>query len=96
MKVGPDLRDCGGTTAMLIDVRDLEPVPRSQELSTSTIVKGARTPRPHYGFLVRTATQYGMVRQLQAISEDGTEIELFTNRDEALDWLHHQENPKVS
>jgi hypothetical protein len=72
----------------LIDIRDVS-TPDYHEATgiVAAGIKSGALPR-HRAYLVGSAVQFGFVQQLKSLAPKTMEIEIFTNQEQALMWLH--------
>jgi hypothetical protein len=80
-------------TRALIDFRDLSSTASHTEVETiiAAAMKAGGLPL-HRAYVVGSAVQFGLVRQLKALAPtDLVDLEIFTNEEDALLWLWRNE-----
>ena len=78
-------------TRVLFDIRMVASVPpysKVEEIVGAAMKQGGLPLRRAY--LVGSAVQHGVVRQMQALAPPQISIEIFTNEAEAVSWLSSQ------
>jgi hypothetical protein len=76
----------GTETSALIDLRMLASLPPYTEVRT-VMPLGCANWLVRRAYLVASAVQFGMVRQMQALAPPGISIEIFFDETDALRWL---------
>ncbi len=76
-------------TRALIDVRNVESVPDYHEVPAmiQAALKAGGLPL-HRAYVVASAVQFGLVRQMQALSPSEIKVEIFFSESEAIAWLN--------
>lgn len=49
-----------------------------------------RSARGHWAFVVSSTLSHGIVRMFEALSDDAITVQIFRDRDKALNWLLHR------
>ena len=78
-------------TRALLDIRDVETIPSYAEV-TPMIESARRAGSLPWcrAYVVSSAEQFGIVRQMKALAPPGYRIEIFFNDADALAWLRSQ------
>jgi hypothetical protein len=78
-----------GETRVLIDMRNVETVPEYHEVPAmiQAALKAGGLPLRR-AYVVASAVQFGLVRQMQALAPEEIKVEIFFNEGDALAWLH--------
>lgn len=76
-------------TRGLFDIRNVESIPSYSEVSSmiEAAMKSGGLPL-FRAYVVGSAEQFGIVRQMKALAPPGIHVEIFFNEPEALMWLH--------
>ena len=78
-------------TRGLLDIRNVETVPSYVEVTPMIEAASKSGGLPWYrAYVVGSAEQFGLVRQMKALAPAGYRIEIFFNDAEALAWLGGQ------
>ena len=75
-------------TRGLVDIRNVETIPNYADVAA--MIEAARRGggMPWYrAYVVSSAEQFGIVRQMKALAPPGYKIEIFFNEADALAWL---------
>ena len=75
-------------TRGLVDIRNVETIPNYADVAA--MIEAARRDggMPWYrAYVVSSAEQFGIVRQMKALAPPGYKIEIFFNEADALAWL---------
>jgi hypothetical protein len=81
-------------TCCLFDIRDVETVPSYTEVAPMIeAAKKAGGLPLRRAYVVGSAEQFGIVRQMKALAPAGIQVEIFFNDAEALLWLHRTSEP---
>ena len=76
-------------TGGLFDIRHVETIPSYTEVQSmiEAAMKSGGLPL-FRAYLVASAEQFGIVRQMKALAPPGIQVEIFFNEAEAWAWLH--------
>ena len=76
-------------TGGLFDIRHVENIPSYTEVKAmiEAAMKSGGLPL-FRAYLVASAEQFGIVRQMKALTPQGIQVEIFFNEAEAWAWLH--------
>lgn len=76
-------------TRGLFDIRHVEKIPSYTEVASmiEAAMKSGGLPL-FRAYLVASAEQFGIVRQMKALAPPGIQVEIFFTEAEALMWLH--------
>jgi hypothetical protein len=76
------------TTKALFDIRNVETIPSYHEVAPmiAAAMKAGGWPR-HRAYVVASAVQFGLVRQMKALAPPDIQVEVFFDDIEALKWL---------
>jgi hypothetical protein len=75
-------------TRGLLDIRNVETIPDYADVAPmiAAASRGGGLPR-YRAYVVSSAEQFGIVRQMKALAPPGYKIEIFFNDADALAWL---------
>lgn len=80
-----------GVTRGLFDIRDVETVPSYAEVTAMIEAASRAGGLPWYrAYVVSSAEQFGIVRQMKALAPPRYKVEIFFNDADALAWLASQ------
>ena len=83
-----------GQTRALIDFRQLATTAPYSEVEKMVRAAMRDGGWPLFrAYIVGSAVQYGLVRQMKSLAPPSIEIEIFTNEEEAQVWLWRHERP---
>jgi hypothetical protein len=78
-------------TRGLLDIRNVETIPNYADVAPMIAAASRGGGLPWYrAYVVASAEQFGIVRQMKSLAPPGYKIEIFFNDAEALAWLGSQ------